>query len=59
MYGKPAMTYFNYQVHMYGSQAITYLNAFFEWLQSQHYESSESPPFPTTESPPPPPRMVA
>jgi hypothetical protein len=27
MYGKPAMTYFKYQVYLYGSEAITYLNA--------------------------------
>jgi hypothetical protein len=28
MYGKPAMTCFKYQVYLYGSEAITYLNAF-------------------------------
>ena len=27
MYGKPAMTCFKYQVYLYGSEAITYLNA--------------------------------
>jgi hypothetical protein len=27
MYGNPAMTCFKYQVYMYGSEAITYLNA--------------------------------
>jgi hypothetical protein len=27
MYGKLAMTFFKYQVYMYGSEAITYLNA--------------------------------
>jgi hypothetical protein len=27
MYGKPAMTYFKYQVSLYGLEAITYLNA--------------------------------
>jgi hypothetical protein len=26
MYGKPAMTCFKYQVYLYGSEAITYLN---------------------------------
>jgi hypothetical protein len=27
MYGNPAMTCFKYQVYLYGSKAITYLNA--------------------------------
>ncbi len=27
MYGKLAMTCFKYQVYLYGSEAITYLNA--------------------------------
>ncbi len=27
MYGNPAMTCFKYQVYLYGSEAITYLNA--------------------------------
>jgi hypothetical protein len=27
MYGKPAITYFKYQVVLYGLKAITYLNA--------------------------------
>jgi hypothetical protein len=27
MYGNPAMTCFKYEVYMYGSEAITYLNA--------------------------------
>ena len=27
MYGNPAMTFFKYQVYLYGSEAITYLNA--------------------------------
>jgi hypothetical protein len=33
MYGKIAMTFFNYQVYLYGSEAITYLNAilYFAW----------------------------
>jgi hypothetical protein len=33
MYVKPAMTCFKYQVYLYGSEAITYLNAllYFEW----------------------------
>jgi hypothetical protein len=43
MYGKTAMTCFKYQVYLYGSEAITYLNAYFEWLQNQHYESSDFP----------------
>jgi hypothetical protein len=28
MYGKLVMTCFKYQVYLYGSKAITYLNAF-------------------------------
>jgi hypothetical protein len=28
MYGKLAMTSFKYQVYLYGSEAITFLNAF-------------------------------
>ncbi len=27
MYGNPTMTCFKYQVYLYGSEAITYLNA--------------------------------
>jgi hypothetical protein len=27
MYGKAAITYFKYQVYLYGSEAITYLTA--------------------------------
>jgi hypothetical protein len=27
MYGKPAKTCFKYQVYMFGTEAITYLNA--------------------------------
>jgi len=27
MYGKPALTCFEYQVYQYGSEVITYLNA--------------------------------
>jgi hypothetical protein len=40
MYGKPAITCLKYQVFLYGSEAIIHLNAYFEWLQSQQYESS-------------------
>jgi hypothetical protein len=43
MYGKLAMTCFKYQVYLYGSEAITYLNASCGWQQSQHYESSDCP----------------
>ncbi len=44
MYGKLAITCLKYQVYLYGSEAITYLNAFL-WVvkQSLHYESSDSP----------------
>jgi hypothetical protein len=43
MYGKPAITCFKYQVVLYGLKAITYLNIYFEWLQSQQYESPNCP----------------
>ncbi len=45
MYGKPAMTCFEYQVYLYCSETFTYLNAilYFEWLQSRHYDLSCSP----------------
>ncbi len=48
MYGKPAMPCFKYQVYLYGSIAIANLSAiqYIEWLQSQHYESSDCPPPP-------------
>ncbi len=36
MYGKTVMTCFKHQVYLYGSEAITYLSAIIEWLQSQH-----------------------
>ncbi len=54
MYGKPAMTCFKYQVYLYGSEAITCLSAI-EWLQSQHYQSSDCPPHPHLRQPSPPP----
>jgi hypothetical protein len=53
MYGKPAITCFKYQVYLYGSEAITYLSAILWVVQSQHYESSDCLPPPTTGSPPP------
>jgi hypothetical protein len=34
MYGKFAMTCFKYQVYLYGSEAITYLNAFL-WVGTE------------------------
>jgi hypothetical protein len=34
MYGKLAMTCFKYQVYLYGSEAITYLNAFL-WVATE------------------------
>ena len=34
MYGNPAMTCFKYQVYLYGSEAITYLNAFL-WVVTE------------------------
>ncbi len=42
MYGKPAMTCFEYQVYLYCSEAFTYL-LHFELLQSQHHNLSSSP----------------
>ncbi len=33
MYGKLAMTRLKYQVYLYGSEAITYLNAFL-WVET-------------------------
>ncbi len=45
MYGKPAMTYFKFQVYMYGSEAITYI---FEWYTLSGYTVNTLPP------PPPP-----
>ena len=34
MYGKLAMTCFKYQGYLYGSEAITYLNAFFVFFMN-------------------------
>jgi hypothetical protein len=34
MYGKLAMTFLKYQVYLYGSEAITYLNVFF-WVVTE------------------------
>jgi hypothetical protein len=34
MYGKLAKTYLKYQVYLYGSEAITYLNAFL-WVVTE------------------------
>ncbi len=58
MYCKLVMTCFKYQVYLYGSEAITYLNAIFEMLQSLDYESSDCP-HPSTKGSPPPLCMVA
>ncbi len=53
MYGNLAMTCFPYQVFMYGSEAITYLNAFL-WVVTETaiWVIRLSPPH-TTGSPPP------
>jgi hypothetical protein len=52
MYGKLAMTCFKYQVYMYGSEAITYVNAIL-WVLTEPalwvIRLSQSP---TTGSPP-------
>ena len=34
MYSNPSMTCFKYQVYLYGSEAITYLNAFL-WVVTE------------------------
>jgi hypothetical protein len=44
MYGKPATTCFKYQVYLYASEAITYLNAILEWFQSTMSYQIASPP---------------
>ena len=46
MYVKPAMTCFRYKMCMGCSETITHMNVYFEWFQSQHYESSNSPHLP-------------
>ncbi len=43
MYGNPAMTCFKYQVYLYGSKPSHIWVLYFEWLQGQHYESSDCP----------------
>jgi hypothetical protein len=50
-----AMDCFKYQLYLYGSEDITYLNAI---LQSQDYESSDCPPPPPYTGSPPPPHSV-
>jgi hypothetical protein len=50
MYGNPAMSCSKYQLSLYGSEAITYLNAimFVSRVQghNQHYASVPPPPTP-------------
>jgi hypothetical protein len=53
MYGKLAMTCFKYQVYLYGSDAITYLNAFLWVVTEPALRVIRLPPPPTTGSPPP------
>ncbi len=52
MYGKLAMTCFKYQVYLYGSEAITYLNAFLWVVTEPPLGVIRLPPPSTTGSPP-------
>jgi hypothetical protein len=52
MYGKLSMTYFKYQVYLYGSEAITYLNAFLWVVTEPALRVIKPPPTPITGSPP-------
>jgi hypothetical protein len=53
MYGKLAITCFKYQVYLYSSEAISYLNAFL-WVGTEPtLWVIRLPPPPTTGSPPP------
>ncbi len=53
MYGKPAITCFKYQVFLYGSKAITYLNAILWVVTEPAVWVITLPPPLTTGSPPP------
>ncbi len=53
MYGKIAITCFKYQVYLYDSEAITYLNAFLWVVTEPALWVIRLPPSPTTGSPPP------
>jgi hypothetical protein len=52
MYGKPAIACFDYQVFLYGSEAITYLNAILWVVTEPAVWVITLPPPPTTGSPP-------
>ncbi len=56
MHGKPAMTCFKYQMYLYGSGALTYLNAILWGVTDLQLWVIRLPPHPTTGSPPPPPQ---
>jgi hypothetical protein len=51
MYGKLAMTCFKYQMYLYGSEAITCLNAFLWVVTEQALSVIRLPPPTTTGSP--------
>ncbi len=53
MYGKPAITCFKYQVFLYGSESITYLNAILWVVPDPTVWVITLPPLRTTGSPPP------
>ncbi len=60
MYGKLAMTCLKYQVYLYGSEAITYLNAFL-WVVTEPalYSKSSDCPHPPLQAALPPLCMAA
>jgi hypothetical protein len=53
MYGILAMTCFKYQVYLYGSEAITYLNAFLWVVTERVTMSHQTAPTPHFRQPPP------
>jgi hypothetical protein len=52
MYGKLSMTCFKYQVYLYGSEAITYLNAILMSGYRASTMSHQSCPHPQLQAPP-------
>ncbi len=54
MYGKPAMTCFEYQVYLYGSEAITYLSAILWVVTEPAIWVIRLPPTPHYRQPSPP-----
>ncbi len=54
MYGKPSMPCFNYQVYLYGSEAITYLSAILWVVAESALWVIRLPPTPHYRQPSPP-----